>query len=104
MFFPKREICPKCRRKGRIKQFKFSGKGRIYSHTTVHAPPSGFEAQKPYILAIVKLDEGPMITAQVVDCHPKDMKIGSKVEKILRRIKAQPAEGIIRYGYKFKLV
>ncbi|MEM2918770.1 MAG: Zn-ribbon domain-containing OB-fold protein [Candidatus Altiarchaeota archaeon] len=102
-FFPPRKLCPNCRRLGKIKEFKFSGEGKIYSYTIIHSPPEGFEYLKPYVVAIIKLNEGPMITSQVVDCKPEDVAIGKKVEMVFRRISAAGKEGSIRYGYKFKL-
>ncbi len=103
-FFPPRDWCPKCRRKGIIHEFKFSGKGEVYSYSVVHVPPAGFEFLKPYVLGIIKLREGPLVTAQVVDCKPDDVKIGKKVSLVFRKIIADGDAGIIRYGYKFKLV
>ena len=103
-YFPSRSICPKCRRTGKISAKKFSGTGKVYSFTTIHTTPSGFDLQKPYNLAIIELDEGPRLTAQVVDCAPDNMKIGQKVEAIFRRIKETGPEGIIQYGYKFRPV
>lgn len=103
-FFPPRKLCPNCRRLGKIKEFKFSGKGEIYSYTVIYSPPEGFEHLKPYVVAIIKLDEGPMITSQIVDCKPEDVAIGKKVEMVFRRIFSTGKEGSIRYGYKFKLV
>ncbi len=102
-FFPPRDICPKCRRLGGIEDFRFSGEGEIYSFTLIHTPPEGFDFQKPYVLAIVKLKEGPLLLSQVVDCKPEDVKIGRKVEKVFRKVIADGESGIIRYGYKFKL-
>lgn len=103
-FFPPRKLCPNCRRLGKIKEFKFSGRGAIYSYTIIHSPPEGFEHLKPYVVAIIKLDEGPMITSQIVDCKPEDVAIGKKVEMVFRRVLSTSKEGSIRYGYKFKLV
>ncbi len=102
-FFPPRTICPTCRRKGEIDKFKFSGEGEIYTYTVIRAPPTGFEYLKPYVVAVVKLEEGAMCTAQIVDCKPEEVKIGSKVEMTFRKIIADDDAGIIRYGYKFKL-
>lgn len=102
-FFPQRKICPKCRRTGSIEDFKFSGKGEIYSYTTVCAPPQGFEYLAPYVLAIVEMTEGPFITAQIVDCKPEEVEIGKKVETVFRKVIADGCSGIIRYGYKFRL-
>ncbi|MBN2251253.1 MAG: Zn-ribbon domain-containing OB-fold protein [Candidatus Altiarchaeota archaeon] len=103
-FFPPRKLCPNCRRAGSLKKYKFKGTGEIYSYTVIHAAPEGFEVQKPYVIAIIKLDEGPLVTAQIVDCKPDDVDIGKKVESIFRKIFAGGKEGTIRYGYKFKLV
>ena len=103
-FFPPRKLCRNCRRLGAIRKFKFSGKGEVYSFTVIHAAPDGFEFQKPYVLAIIKLVEGPLVTAQVVDCKPEDVDIGCKVESIFRKIYSSGKEGTIRYGYKFVLV
>jgi hypothetical protein len=103
-FFPPRKLCPNCRRLGKIKEYKFSGKGEIFSYTVIYAPPEGFEKQKPYVVAIIKLKEGPLITSQIVDCKPGEVKVGKKVEMIFRKVMVKSKEGTIRYGYKFKLV
>ena len=102
-FFPNRQFCPACRRKGKIIDKRFSGKGEVFSYTIIHAAPRGFEYRKPYALAIIKLEEGPKLTAQIVDCDLKDVEIGSKVKKVFRRIEVHGGEGIIKYGYKFIL-
>ncbi|HEX54621.1 MAG TPA: Zn-ribbon domain-containing OB-fold protein, partial [Candidatus Altiarchaeales archaeon] len=85
-FFPPRQLCPNCRRGAKIKEFKFSGNGEIYSYTIVHSPPKGFEFMKPYVLAVIKLDEGPLLTAQIVDSKPEDIEIGRKVEMVFRKV------------------
>ena len=102
-FFPPRPLCPNCRRAGEVEDYKFSGDGEIYSYTTLHTPSSGFEFMKPVNLAVVKLDEGALITAQIVDCKPEDLEIGRKVEVVFRKVMADGDAGIIRYGYKFQL-
>jgi len=102
-FFPPRNICPDCRRKGHIEKFKFSGEGEIVSYTVVRAAPTGFEYQKPYVVAIVGLKEGAKCTAQIVDCTPEEVMIGQRVENVFRKIMADDEHGIIRYGYKFRL-
>jgi uncharacterized OB-fold protein len=40
-----------------------AGKGEVYSYTTVYEAPAGFDANAPYTVAIVKLEEGAMLTA-----------------------------------------
>jgi len=103
-YFPPRIICPKCRRKGKMDEYKFCGEGEVMSYTEIYSPPRGFENIKPYIMAIIKLKEGPSLTAQIIDCKMNDVKIGSKVKSIFRKIVEEGDEGVILYGYKFKLV
>jgi len=104
VFFPPREACPYCRRKsiGKMKDLNLSGKGKIVTYSIIHVGPENFEGQVPYPIAIVKLDEGPQITVQIVDCDIKDVKIGMKVESTFRRIQDDGYIGAIYYGYKFK--
>ncbi|ADP77757.1 protein of unknown function DUF35 [Methanothermus fervidus DSM 2088] len=102
VFFPKRIICPNCRRKGKIEDFKFSGHGKIYTYSVVHAAPEEFKENSPYIVAIVELDEGAKVTAQIVDCKPEDIKIGDEVEMVFRKIREEGEDGVITYGFKFR--
>ena len=104
VYFPPREACPDCRRKsiGKMMDLKLSGKGEILSYTIIHVGPEDFEEQVPYPIAIIKLEEGPCVTAQIVDCDIDDVKIGMKVESTFRRIQEDGYVGAIYYGYKFK--
>lgn len=103
-FFPARKICPNCRREGKIEPLPFTGKGKVYTYTVIETPPEGFEEYTPYIMAIVQLDEGPMVTSQVADCQSEDMYIGMPVETCFRKLRVQNREGLIIYGFKFKPV
>lgn len=84
-------------------RFTFSGQGEIYSYTLVQDAPHGYEWQAPYFLAIVKLDEGPMVTAQVTDLdHGQTPQIGERVEMVTRKLTTEGDTGMIVYGYKFR--
>lgn len=102
-YFPSRPICPKCRRKGKLVPAQFSGKGKIVSFTEISAPPEGFEDQIPYILAVIELDEGARLTAQIVDAKKEDVKMDARVEKVFRVIQRDDPEGLVHYGFKFRL-
>ncbi len=104
VFFPPRESCPKCRRKsmGKLKEIKLTGKGEIVTYSIIHVGPEEFEEQVPYPIAVIQLDEGPRITAQIVDCDIQDVKIGMKVESTFRKIQQDGSTGAIYYGYKFR--
>lgn len=102
-FFPPRGICPNCRGSGDVDSLKLSGRGEIVTYTVVRVPPEGFEKEAPYVVAIVKLEEGPRITSQIVDCDPDEVKIGSRVKSVFRKVDEDGPAGIIHYGYKFIL-
>jgi len=58
-----------------------SGRGAVYSHTTVHRAPSpAFEP--PYVVAVVALAEGPMMLTNIVGCDPAAVAIGMEVEVV----------------------
>jgi hypothetical protein len=84
-------------------QFTFAGTGEIFSFTTLQEAPAGFEDQAPYMLALVKLDEGPIITAQLTDVDGP-VAIGDRVEMVTRRLTSEGTRGMIVYGYKFRKV
>lgn len=82
-------------------RYAFAGTGTVYSFTTVREAPEGFEDQAPYVLALVKLDEGPMITAQITDLDELPV-IGDRVEMVTRKLTTEGERGMIVYGYKFR--
>jgi uncharacterized OB-fold protein len=99
--FPPRDICPACGQPAK-EPYAFSGRGEVYSFSTIYNAPEGFEEYTPYTVALIKLEEGPMITAQLTDIRPEDVQIGMPVEMVTRKIRVQNAEGTITYGYKFR--
>jgi uncharacterized OB-fold protein len=81
-----------------------SGRGTVYSYTTVYDTPAGFEEQAPYTLALVQLDDGPMLTAQLTDLGDTTPEIGMPVEMVTRKLRTDGEKGVIIYGYKFRPV
>ena len=78
------------------------GTGEADSSSTMYNVPHGFEDQKPYTIALVRLDEGPMVTAQLTDVNLGDVRIGMRVEMVTRKLREEGPEGQIIYGYKFR--
>ena len=99
--FPPRDVCPECG--GPAKEpFAFSGRGEVFSYSTVFQAPTSHEEQAPYTVALVKLEEGPLVTAQLTDVDRKDVKIGMPVEMTTRVLQSNGDRGSIVYGYKFR--
>jgi uncharacterized protein len=56
-------------------------------------------------VALVKLKEGPVVTAQLTDLGDQTVEIGMPVEMVTRKIRQDGDErGILVYGYKFRPV
>ena len=70
----------------------------------MYSAPEGFEEYLPYTVALVKLEEGPMLTAQLTDVDPDEVHIGMPVEMVTRKISEDGEAGQILYGYKFRPV
>jgi uncharacterized OB-fold protein len=103
--FPPREVCPTCRRAsiGKMTMVNLSGRGSILEATRVHKPAPGFELQVPYFVALVKTEEGPIVTGQVVDSDEGDIVAGAPVKAVFRRLGADGEAGVIYYGTKWQL-
>ncbi len=102
--FPPRDVCPECGGEAKT-EYAFSGRGEVYSYTTIYEPPAGYEDNVPYTVALVRLEEGPLVTAQLTDLGDQPVEIGTPVEMVTRRLRQDGDErGLIVYGYKFRPV
>lgn len=95
---PPRKVC-ECGNDNLL-PFKFSGLGEIISFTEIHVAPAGYKS--PYNIALIKLDEGPVISGIVVD--REGLEIGRRVRGVFRRLYTDGEEGILTYGFKFELI
>ncbi len=100
-FFPPRQVCTECHSQD-LTPHEFDGHGILYSFSTLHQAPLGYEGSLPYTVGIVKLDEGPMVEAQLTDANPDELKIGQRMEMVTRKLREHGEEGLIVYGYKFR--
>lgn len=73
-----------------------SGRGTVYAFTVVRqAANPAFQAEVPYIHAIVELAEGPHLTTNLVDCAPEDAHVGMMVEAVFED--ASPEITLIKF-------
>jgi uncharacterized OB-fold protein len=70
----------------------------------MYSAPKGFEEFLPYTVALVQMEEGPMLTAHLTDVEPEEVRIGMPVEMVTRKIREDGEAGQILYGYKFRPV
>lgn len=97
-----------CRECGgtRFEGFKLSGKGKVHTYTVLPggAAPGEFDHQQKMTgeiaVALIELDEGPIVVGQLTECDPEEIEIGMEVNFTVRELYEQ--EGVMRYCFKFK--
>jgi uncharacterized OB-fold protein len=78
--YPAARFCPHCLSEERV-WTAVTGRGRIYSFIIVHQVyQAAFEADVPYNVAVVELDEGPRLTTNIVGCANHEIRVGMRVE------------------------
>ena len=81
---PPRPICPACYGEEMVWE-EMSGQGQLLAFTVVHIAPTamieaGYSRKNPYCAGIVRLAEGPAISAQILGVDPtkpKEIEIGT---------------------------
>ena len=74
---PPRPMCGECR-SIEWDWIVSRGMGTVYSHVVMHHPPvPGYEL--PLSVALIELDEGTRLVANVVGCKPSEVRIGMRV-------------------------
>ena len=98
--FPPRLVCSGCRGTAFTKT-TLAPEGTVETFTVIRVPPTGFVAEAPYAVGIVKLDDGVRVTAQIVDVPLDELDIGQRVRIEFRLVQKEGEAGILCYGYKF---
>jgi uncharacterized protein len=93
VFFP-RTVCPRCRR-GSPEWIDAAGTGTLYSFSVVaRSAIPGYADEVPYVVALVELDEGVRLMANVVNAAPEDVRIGMPVRVTFERRRDDAGEEI----------
>ena len=97
--FPSRPVCPACRER-EFEATTLSWHGTVITSTVVQVPPTEFQMEAPFAVAIVETPEGARLMTQVVDCDPAAVLPGTEVRLVFRKIRKEGASGILCYGFK----
>ncbi|WP_137894436.1 Zn-ribbon domain-containing OB-fold protein [Ramlibacter sp. 2FC] len=77
--FMPRHLCPECW-SDQLEWVDSAGRGTVHSFSIVHrAPTPEFAAGTPYVIAMVDLDEGPRMFANVIGEGALAVAIGDRV-------------------------
>jgi uncharacterized OB-fold protein len=77
--------------------------GQVVAWTIVRAGPEGMEERTPYVVGIIEVD-GQRVMGQVVDVDSVQMRVGMKVEGVLRRLFDVDSDALIMYGVKWRAI
>ena|SRR5919204_6643407 len=88
-----RPFCPECGSRD-VEWFEATGKGILYSLTTVHRSQGDYAASVPYIVAYVELDEGPRVLTNIVGWQAP-LEIGQPVQAVFEQ--DSNGQGILRF-------
>ncbi len=102
-FLGTRIACGKCGETDKLSEVKFGDEGEIYVFSVVHQTVPGLEV--PYIGAIIDLDDGVSIRANVygLDAEKPDASWFGKRVKMFTEVTAQDREGNDVVAAKFKV-
>ena len=79
LLVPPRPVCPACYG-SEMEWVELKGEGVVETYTVIHVAPQQFAEEAPYVVAIVKLDEGVRLPGRLVGVAPKDIKVGMRVK------------------------
>ena len=101
--FPPRKRCNQCGAT-ELKTVRLARRGRVAAVTSIHQPACGFPKGSQMMAAIVDLDDGVRLIAQLTDVEPEETSVGMAVEMVVRRLRTDNGDGPILYAYKFRPV
>ena len=85
-YFPPRPFSPYTGSRD-VEVFEASGKATLFSYVINHRPPKGFEAEAPYAIAVVELEEGPRMMTNITGCDqtPEALQLDMPLQVTFKR-------------------
>jgi uncharacterized OB-fold protein len=101
VFLADHPSCAACRKRGTLKAYRLSNKGKLYNFTVVHRNFPGVEV--PFISAIVDLEGGGTLKGNLVDIvpSPEALKFDMPVDVVFRDAGRKDREGNSYLSYFF---
>ena len=85
LFYPV-YMCHECTSQ-KLEWIDASGRGTVYSYSVIYrAPYAGLSDSGPYTVALVELEEGPIMMSQIVDVAPETVRVGDAVQVEFHRV------------------
>lgn len=82
LHFMPRHVCPQCW-SDQLEWVESAGAGTVYSFSIIRrAPLPAFAARTPYVTALIELDEGPRMVANILGDDALSVAIGDRVNVV----------------------
>ena len=97
--FPPRLVCPECKSR-EFETIKLNDEGKILTYTIIRVASDVFSKETPFAVAVIEVNDGARLMAQIADTELEDVAIGKKVKIVFRKIQDEGVWGLHCYGYK----
>jgi len=101
--FPPRLVCPECKSR-EFETIKLSDEGKILTYTIIRVASDTFSKITPFAVAIIEVNNGARLMAQIADSPIDEVTIGKMVKIVFRKIQDEGKSGLHCYGYKAVLM
>lgn len=86
VYFPPRMDCPNCY-SDEMEWIEIADTGRLVTFSTIVIPPTGFEDNAPYAVAVVELPDGIKVFGWISKIiHSEDIRVGMALKVIPVRL------------------
>ena len=99
LHYPPRLVCDGCRGRD-FETRRMCETGQVLTWSVIRVAPPAFAQEVPYVVAVLEMDDGVRIMAQVADVATEEMKIGMRVRLEFRKIRQHGRTGVIAYAHK----
>ncbi|MFX0058687.1 MAG: Zn-ribbon domain-containing OB-fold protein [Candidatus Hodarchaeota archaeon] len=107
MYVPPRKLCIECN-STELEWIEMSGKGKIAAFScigvgTTFMVNKGYSMKKPYCFSVIKLDEGPMVSGQLIgvdESKPENILIETPVKVSFIESELQGGETRVDLGFE----
>ncbi|MCG6961061.1 Zn-ribbon domain-containing OB-fold protein [bacterium BMS3Abin03] len=97
--FPPRLVCPECKSR-EFETIKLNDEGKILTYTIIRVASDTFSKISPFAVAVIEVNDGARLMAQIADSSLDKVAIGKKVKIVFRKIQDEGKSGLHCYGYK----
>ena len=106
-YVPPRKLCIKCNSTD-LEWEEMSGKGKLAAFScigvgTTFMVDKGYSMKKPYCFSVIELDEGPMVSGQLIgvdESKPENIVIGTPVKISFIETEMQGGETRVDLGFE----